>query len=71
LSDAKTRVLQRIGAHVGAAIGREHLVVRAIRPAYEALLDLLTLGRADFFRKPTSATSGRTCVPVSNRATSC
>lgn len=38
-------MLQRVAARVGAAIGREQTLVRAARPAYEALLDLVTLGR--------------------------
>ncbi len=38
-------MLQRIGARIGATIGREDMLVRTVRPAYEALLDLVTLGR--------------------------
>ena len=39
---------------MGAAIGREHPMVRAVRPAYEALLDLVTLGRG--FRRTVNGT---------------
>lgn len=38
-------LLQRLGAGVASLVGRQHPLVQAARPAYEALLDIVTLGR--------------------------